>query len=97
MYKGQRAPACTLEPQAGTPVLPDRHPFFRAIGFAWAFGLILLLSWPNIGFSERTAQEITKGRNTMKATKTNDGPGTIAPPIDASAPVRTETATFALG
>ena len=33
----------------------------------------------------------------MELTKTNEDLGSMVPPIDAFAPLRTETATFALG
>jgi len=39
----------------------------------------------------------TKERKTMTLTKTNPVPNATIPPIDASAPTETETATFALG
>jgi hypothetical protein len=39
----------------------------------------------------------TKERKTMTLTKTSAVPRTAIPPIDASAPATTETATFALG
>jgi hypothetical protein len=39
----------------------------------------------------------TKERETMAMTKTNSMPSIGIPPIDASAPSKTETATFALG
>ena len=39
----------------------------------------------------------TKERKTMTPTKTSPVPTTTLPPIDASAPPKTETATFALG
>ena len=39
----------------------------------------------------------TKEREIMATTKTNSMPSIGIPPIDASAPLKTETATFALG
>ena len=41
--------------------------------------------------------EATKERETMEVTKTNSIPNYAIPPIDRSAPLKTETATFALG
>jgi hypothetical protein len=41
--------------------------------------------------------EATKERENMSMTETNPVRYMAKPPIDASAPVRTETATFALG
>jgi hypothetical protein len=41
--------------------------------------------------------ETTKEREIMAMTKTNSMPGIGIPPISASAPLKTETATFALG
>ncbi len=39
----------------------------------------------------------TKEREIMAMTKTNSMPSVGIPPIDGSAPLKTETATFALG
>ena len=39
----------------------------------------------------------TKERKTMTPTKTSPVPNATLPPIDASVPPKTETATFALG
>jgi hypothetical protein len=39
----------------------------------------------------------TKERKTMTPTKTSSIPNATIPPIDPSAPTKTETATFALG
>ena len=39
----------------------------------------------------------TKEREIMAVTQTNLMPNVAVPPIDRSAPLRTETATFALG
>ena len=41
--------------------------------------------------------ETTKEREIMEAARTNSIPNVAIPPIDRSAPVKTETATFALG
>jgi hypothetical protein len=41
--------------------------------------------------------EATKEREIMAVTKTNSMPNLAMPPIDLSAPLKTETATFALG
>ena len=41
--------------------------------------------------------EETKEREAMAVTKTNLMPNIAMPPIDRSAPLKTETATFALG
>ncbi len=39
----------------------------------------------------------TRGKETMAMTKIDSAPKLPIPPIDASAPAKTETATFALG
>ncbi len=41
--------------------------------------------------------EATKGREIMEVTKMNAMPNVAIPPIDRSAPLKTETATFGLG
>jgi hypothetical protein len=41
--------------------------------------------------------EATKEREIMAVTKTNSMPNVAMPPIDCSAPLKTETATFGLG
>ncbi len=41
--------------------------------------------------------ETTKEREIMEVTRTNSIPNVAIPPIDRFAPVKTETATFALG
>jgi hypothetical protein len=41
--------------------------------------------------------EATKEREIMSVTKTNSMPNVGVPPIDRSAPLKTETATFGLG
>ncbi len=41
--------------------------------------------------------DMTKGRGAMNATVTFSESAAVVPPIDASAPARIETATFALG
>ena len=43
------------------------------------------------------SMKATKEREIMAMTKTNSIPSIGIPPIDASAPSKTETATFALG
>ena len=53
-------------------------------------GLVLFLQACN-------AQEAQRERQDASATRTHPGHHTARPPIDASTPAKTETATFALG
>lgn len=97
MHNREIAFAYTSELKAENHAFLKRRAFLRAIAFACGFGLALLLAAPNLAYSERTSQETTKGRKAMELTKTNEDLGSMVPPIDAFAPLRTETATFALG
>jgi hypothetical protein len=62
--------------------------------FAWQIGLVLVLAGLAIVAARFTS---AKERTTMVPTASPAQAEKIAPPIDANAPDRTETATFALG
>lgn len=65
-----------------------RWPFLLAAAASLAAGLLLLMERPVLTKEGEGSMKIHTQRNEMKA---------VLPPIDAEAPKRTETATFALG
>ena len=77
----------------GRPSQGHRHlsrRFFIAEIVVVLLGLVLFLQACD-------SVEVAKERETVSMTTMNSVPYTARPPIDALAPVKTETATFALG
>ena len=65
----------------------------------WIFitGAISIVAGFGIFLHACNNMEATKEREIMAVTKTNSRPNVAMPPIDGSAPLKTETATFGLG
>ena len=63
----------------------------------FTFGVISVVTGLVISLQAPDPTKATKERETMERTGGNSTPNAAIPPIDRSAPVKTETATFALG
>jgi hypothetical protein len=83
------------------PTVLSRRSFLKEMGFA-SLGCILFLSpWSFLGLNilkdsgERLGT--IKERKTMKLAQHSPVLHRVIPPLDAAAPAKTETATFAMG
>jgi hypothetical protein len=83
------------------PTVLNRRSFIKEIGIA-SLGYALFLSPWNL-YAWNTVQGnnamygTTQETKTMRLAQQNSSPDRTIPPIDAAAPAKTETATFAMG
>ena len=83
------------------PTVLSRRSFMKKMGFASLGGALFLSPWTlsawNIVQGNNTRLGTIQESKTMKLAQQSTPPDHAIPPIDAAAPVKTETATFAMG
>lgn len=83
------------------PTVLSRRSFIHKIGLTSLGCALLLMPWTlsawNSGQGNGSRLETIQERKTMQLAQQSTPPDRPIPPIDATAPAATETATFALG
>jgi hypothetical protein len=83
------------------PMVLSRRSFMKKMGLASLGCALFLIPWNlsawNTVQDNNTRLGIIQETKTMRLAQQSSSPDRIIPPIDAAAPAKTETATFAMG
>jgi len=86
----------TGRPASGHSSINRQHLQKGSKWVIWSF-VILFIGYPTAVLDARRDSEKIKGETTLQPTQPGTGTTRAVPPIDAAAPDKTDTATFALG